>query len=75
MTTTVSYITQQYKTKNGFTKRVKCTDRNPKDFKVGDRYIVLTESDPHVKIVETVKQAGRMNESILNADSIRRVVE
>lgn len=75
MTKTVSYITQQYKTKNGFVKRVKCSDHNPKDFKVGDRYIVLTEKDPHVKTVETVKQATRMNESILNCDSIRRVIE
>lgn len=68
-------VTLAYKTATGFVKHVKCTEGNPKDFVAGQKYIVLTDPNPKVKIVESAKQAEKLNNSILNENWIRRVLE
>lgn len=68
-------ITLAYKTSTGFVRHFKCTESNPKDFVAGQKYIVLTDPNPKVKIVESASHADGLNNSILNEHWIRRVLE
>ena len=70
-TTTIAF-----KTKNGFVKHVLCTESNPKNFKIGDKFIVINSGvNIGVKTVESEIQAEKLNNSILNEKNIRRVCE
>lgn len=68
-------VTLSYKTASGFTRHIKCTESNPKNFVQGQKYIVLTDPDPKVKVVESAYRAEKLNNSILNENWIRRVLE
>lgn len=68
-------VTLAYKNEKGFVKHVQCTESNPKDFKAGQKYIVLSDVNPVVRIVESEKQAEKLNKSIINENWIRRVIE
>ena len=58
----------------GMIRRFKVSTGNPRDFKAGDKYVVVGSST-HVQVVADDKNARKLNESIVNADKIRRAYE
>jgi hypothetical protein len=60
-----------YQDKSGFIRRFKVSVNNPRDFKVGDKFIVVGESKKP-ETVESEHRAKKLNESIVFADKIRR---
>ena len=68
-------VTVAYKTRSGFVKHILCSQSNPRNFKLGDKFIVLNDFDPKVKTVESEKQAEKLNHSIVNESFIRKVYE
>lgn len=58
----------------GMIRRFKVSLSNPRDFKAGDKYIVVGSST-HFQTVTDEKNARKLNESIMNADNIRRAYE
>ena len=57
----------------GMIRRFKVTDSNPKDFKDGDKYIVIGVST-EIQIVSSERNAQKLNNSIMNENTIRRVL-
>ena len=57
----------------GMIRRFKVTDSNPKDFKTGEKYIVIGVSTEE-QTVTSDKNAEKLNNSILNENKIRRVL-
>jgi hypothetical protein len=57
----------------GMIRRFKVTESNPKDFKTGDKYIVIGVST-EIQTVSSEKNAQKLNDSIMNEDKIRRVL-
>ena len=55
-------------------RRFKVTDSNPKDFKDGDKYIVIGVST-EIQIVSSERNAQKLNSSIMNENTIRRVLD
>lgn len=68
-------VTVTFKKSTGFIKHILCTESNPKNFKIGEKFIVLSDSNPVVRVVDSEKTASKLNNSILNENWIRRVVE
>jgi len=61
-----------YKDQTGFIRRFKVSEKKEKNFKVGDRFIVVGVSKKP-EVVESDYRAKRLNESIVN--DIRLVLE
>ena len=66
--------TVHYQDLNGFVRRFKVSEKNPRDFKVGDKFIIIGQSKK-AENVETEHRAKKLNESIVFADKIRRFYE
>ena len=58
----------------GLIRRFKVSKNNPRDFKVGDKYIVI-DSSTSFQVVNSEKNADKINNSILSGDKIRRYIE
>lgn len=67
----MSTETVHYQDKSGFVRRFKVSTSNPRDFKAGDKFIVIGQSKKP-EIVESDSRAKKMNESIVFGDKIRR---
>lgn len=70
-------VTIKYQDQSGFVRHFKVSLSNPRDFKPGDKYIVVGQSKK-VQIVESDHAAQRLNESttnIISGDIVRRVFE
>ena len=64
----ISYVS------GGMIRRFKVTKINPKNFKVGDKYIVIGSSTTEQTVLSE-KNAEKINNSILNSEKIRKIVE
>ena len=61
-----------YKDRTGFLLHFKVSDQNPRNFQIGDKYIVIGFSDKPTQVVSQ-HQADKINQTIVN--DIRRVLE
>jgi hypothetical protein len=70
--------TVKYQDPSGFVRHFKVSLVNPRDFKTGDKYIIVGQSKK-VQIVESDYAAKRLNESltkiISGEDIVRRAFE
>ena len=64
--------TIKYKDIHGFMRMFKVTMTNPRNFKIGDKYIVVGQSS-HPQIVDSDYRANKVNQSIVS--DIRKVLE
>ena len=71
MTTTE---TVKYQDPNGFMRHFKVSISNPRNFVVGDKFIIIGQSKKP-KVVESVSEAKKLNESIVTGDKIRKSYE
>jgi len=70
-------VTIKYQDQGGFMRHFKVSLTNPRDFKPGDKYIVIGQSKK-VETVESEHAAKRLNESttsIISGDIVRRAFE
>lgn len=66
--------TIKYVDKLGMLRHFKASEKNPRNFKVGDKYVVINSSSKP-KIVDSEKAAKKLNESIISGDLIRKIYE
>ena len=74
MATQVLTETVKFQDKNNFVRHFKVSTSNPRDFKIGDHYIVIGQSTKP-QVVDSDYRAKKLNESIVSGDSIRRCYE
>ena len=66
--------TVKYQDSSGFMRHFKVSISNPRNFVVGDKFIIIGQSKKP-QVVESDSKAKKMNESIITGDKIRRVYE
>jgi hypothetical protein len=66
--------TVKYQDESGFLRHFKVSTSNPRNLVVGDKFIIIGQSKK-AQVVESDKQAKKMNESIVTGDKIRKVYE
>lgn len=74
MSATATVETVRYQDPSGFVRRFKVSVNNPRNFKVGDKYIVIGQSKKPQEVTSE-SNAKKLNESITTADNIRRFYE
>lgn len=67
-------VTVAYKDATGFMRHFKVSPSNPRDFKTGDKYIIVGQSIKP-QVVESDYRANKLNHSIVMGDKIRRCYE
>lgn len=70
---TVSEVVK-YQDPSGFMRHFKVSISNPRNFVVGDKFIIIDQSKKP-QVVESVSQAKKLNESIVTGDKIRKYYE
>ena len=68
-----NYETVRYMA-GGLIRRFKVSKNNPRDFKIGDKYIVV-DTSVSIQVVNSEKNAEKINQSIMSGDKIRRCLE